>query len=324
MVAFSTQGRMDGTRLIIHENAWGLRGGFHLFGNVSKIDSELKNLNPYATSPFPECSKQGKQMAIITLLTDFGLKDGYPGVMKGVIWSIAPAVQIADITHSIPPQDVRQGALALARSYGYFPAGSIHVAVVDPGVGTRRRPLALRVGENFFVGPDNGLFTLVLERSEASRAHVEIIHLDRPEYWLPEVSRVFHGRDIFAPVAAHLANGVPLEALGHAINDPQRLSLPRPQPLPGGGWRGEVIAVDHFGNLSTNLERSLLSGMRVGILRIADHRINGLVTTFGERPPGELIALFGTSDDLVISVVNGSAADLLHVGVGEAVEVYPA
>lgn len=263
-------------------------------------------------------------MALITLLTDFGLKDGYPGVMKGVIWNIAPAVQIADITHSIPPQDVRQGAIALRRTFSYFPVGSIHVAVVDPGVGTRRRPLALRLGEHFFVGPDNGLFTLVLEGAEANQERVEVIHLDRPEYWLPEISRVFHGRDIFAPVAAHLANGVPLEALGRAITDPQRLSFPRPHPLPGGGWQGEVIAVDHFGNLSTNLERSLLSGMRVNKVRIANQEISGLVTAFGERPPGELIALFGTSDELVISVVNGSAAELLKTGVGEPVEVHPA
>src|SRR5512137_1476338 len=141
-------------------------------------------------------------MTVITLLTDFGIRDAYPGVMKGVIWKIAPDVQIADISHSIRPQDIMHGALALARTARYFPPGSIHVAVVDPGVGTDRRPIGMHLGEHYFIGPDNGLFTLVLEQAEAKKDKVKIIHLDQPRYWLADISAVFHGRDIFSPSAA--------------------------------------------------------------------------------------------------------------------------
>ncbi len=148
-------------------------------------------------------------MTVITLLTDFGLRDGYSGVMKGVIWKIAPQVQIADISHTIKPQNIFQGALALARTAPFFPSGTIHVAVVDPGVGTQRRPIGLRLGEYYFVGPDNGLFTLVIEHAESLGVVIQVFHLNQTTYWLPEVSRVFHGRDIFSPVAAHLARGIP-------------------------------------------------------------------------------------------------------------------
>src|SRR4030042_2951302 len=141
-------------------------------------------------------------MPVITLLTDFGIRDGYPGVMKGVIWKIAPDVQIADISHSIKPQNIQQGAIALARTASFFPAGTIHVAVVDPGVGTGRRPIGLHLGEHYFVGPDNGIFTLVLEHAESKQDFVAVVHLNQSNYWLPQISHVFHGRDIFAPVAA--------------------------------------------------------------------------------------------------------------------------
>ena len=164
-------------------------------------------------------------MTVITLLTDFGTRDGYPGVMKGVIWKIAPEVQIADISHSIRPQNIYHGALALWRTTHYFPAGTIHVAVVDPGVGTNRRPIGIRLGDQYFIGPDNGLFTLVLERAEVQNELIQVVHLNQPQYWLPEISHVFHGRDIFAPSAAHLAIGVSLAKLGTLINDPIRLQI---------------------------------------------------------------------------------------------------
>jgi len=260
-------------------------------------------------------------MTVITLLTDFGLQDGYPGIMKGVIWKVAPAVQIADISHSIRPQNIFQGALALARTAFYFPAGTIHVVVVDPGVGTKRRPIGLRLGEYYFIGPDNGVFTLVLERAEAQEADIKAIHLDQSQYWLPEVSHSFHGRDIFAPVAAHLAAGILFDALGTPISDPVRIEIPKPVRTTQ-GWQGQVIHVDYFGNLSTNLHASHLEGAKQVTIRIKGNEIVGLVTSFGERPSGTLVALLDSSSFFAISVVNGNAAQYLQATVGETIEVF--
>jgi len=262
-------------------------------------------------------------MTVITLLTDFGLRDGYPGVMKGVIWKIAPSVQITDISHNIRPQNILQGAIALRCTASYFPPGTIHVAVIDPGVGTERRPIGLHLGDHYFIGPDNGLFTTVLERAESQNYRILAVHLNQAKYWLPEISYVFHGRDIFAPSAAHLARGVALTDLGIPITDPVHIQIPRPDSIPGGGWRGQVLEVDTFGNLSTNIERSHLLPLGAVSVRIAGQSINGLVNTFGDRPAGTLIALYGTAHDLIISVVNGNAAQSLKVSLGDLVEVYP-
>lgn len=264
-------------------------------------------------------------MKLVTLLTDFGLKDGNVGVMKGVILGMAPDTHIVDLSHQISPQDVREGALILARSVPYFPAGTIHVAVVDPGVGTARRPIAAQIGAQRFVLPDNGLLTLLLERAEGQvesgePARVEIVHLDRPRYWLPQVSQVFHGRDIFAPVAGHWVSGVPLHELGTPVYDPVRLEFPRPQPTPT-GWRGEVIHIDHFGNLSTNIRYEHLGEAPVARVRICGVEIAGMIRTFGERSPGDLVALYGSTGNLIICQVNGSAARQLGAVVGEPVEV---
>jgi len=259
-------------------------------------------------------------MSIVTLTTDFGLKDGNVGVMKGVIWGIAPDAQIADISHSISPQNIREGALILARSIPYYPSGSIHVAVVDPGVGTQRRPIAARLGAQRFVGPDNGLITLLLERAERELWPVEIVHLDKPQYWLPDVSYVFHGRDIFAPVAGYLAAGVSLEMLGSPIDDPVRLQLPRPERTES-GLRGEVIHIDHFGNISTNIRYEQLGEGLIATVRLGGIEVHGLVKTFGERPAGELIALYGSTGNLLVAVVNGSASQRLNTKVGDEVEV---
>lgn len=259
---------------------------------------------------------------IITLLTDFGHKDGYPGVMKGVIWTIAPEAQIADLTHSISPQNVLEGALALARAVPYFPPGSVHIGVVDPGVGTQRRPIAARLGDAFFVGPDNGLFTLLLEDAEAKNAPVRVIHLDRPAFWRPAVSAVFHGRDIFAPVGAWLANGTPLEELGTPIDDVIRLKIPQPERV-SGGWRGVVLHIDHFGNLSTNIPQELLPAQTSRLhVRLGGVEIAGLKRTFGEGKPGELLALIDSAGQLSICVVNGSAAERLGVQPGAPVDVW--
>lgn len=259
-------------------------------------------------------------MSLITLMTDFGLKDGNVGVMKGVILSIAPQTQIVDISHLIMPQDIREAALILLRSAPYFPAGTIHVVVVDPGVGTARRPLAGRIGSQYYVGPDNGTITLLLERAERAGQSVQFVHLDRPEFWLPQVSHVFHGRDIFAPAAAHLAVGIRLDALGSPVSDPVRMDFPPVQLLPE-GLRGEIIHVDHFGNAASNIRVEHLAGIVPKLVRVGNVEIEGLVDTFGERPPGEVIALYGSTGNLIVSVVNGSAAEKLGLALGAPLEV---
>jgi S-adenosylmethionine hydrolase len=256
----------------------------------------------------------------ITLLTDFGIHDGYPGVMKGVIWNIAPDVQIVDLSHDISPQDVMQAALLLGRSAPYFPAEAIHVAVIDPGVGTSRRPIAGQLGEYFFVGPDNGLLTLLLDHAEGDRQQVKLVNLDKPAFWLPSVSKTFHGRDIFAPIAAHLAAGTPLDQLGSPIHDPIRLDIPKPVRTPH-GWLGQVIYIDHFGNLSTNITAGHLRSSEIMMVIIKETQISGLVQAFGDSAAGSLIAVIDSFAALSISVVNGSAANALHAHVGDPVEV---
>ena len=259
-------------------------------------------------------------MTIITLLTDFGLQDPYVGIMKGVIWRIAPQVQIADLTHQISPQNVLEGALVLGNSTDFFPHGTVHLSVVDPGVGTPRRPLAAQIGSHYYVGPDNGLLTAVLEKAEQSGQPIEIVHLDQPKYWLRHVSHTFHGRDIFAPCAAYLANGTLLQSLGSPIHDPIRLALPRPERSPA-GWRCQVVHIDHFGNLGTDLSAEQVTGQEKVTVRILDQEISGLVHSYGERSGGELVAMIDSTGHLAIAVVNGDAAGQLDARVGEIVDV---
>lgn len=260
-------------------------------------------------------------MSIITLMTDFGLRDSHVGAMKGVIWSIAPQAQIADITHLISPQNVREGAQILRRAAPYYPSGTIHVAVVDPGVGTERRPIAGRLGDHYIVGPDNGIFTALWEYHEGQGGRVEFVHLTRSQYWLSRISYVFHGRDIFAPVAAHLANGVPLAELGEAITDPVRLAFARPISIPK-GLRGEVTHIDHFGNIYTNILRADVADRRMVEVHLAGVILRDFVHTFGERLPGSLVSLFGSSDHLLVCEVNGNAAQRLGVNVGDPVDLF--
>jgi len=259
-------------------------------------------------------------MSFITLLTDFGIRDGAVGLMKGVIWRIAPHAKIADLSHTVGAQNLQEAAHVLRCAVPYFPQGTIHVVVVDPGVGTERRSLAARLGSYYFVGPDNGVCTPLLELAEQTNALVEIISLDKPAYWLPEVSDVFHGRDVYAPIAAHLAAGVPLQELGTPIDDPVRLPLPQPIPT-ASGLKGEIIFIDDFGNLQTNvLRQHLVNWPDVKVL-LRGTVIEGLTRTFGERPPGELIALYGTEHDLNVAVVNGNAQKRLQAAVGDPVEI---
>ena len=259
-------------------------------------------------------------MNSLTLTTDFGLKDGNVGVMKGVIWGIAPHCRIADLSHEISPQNVQEAALILLRSAPYFPRDTVHVVVVDPGVGTERRPIAARLGNQNYIAPDNGVLTLLLELAEKKGDPAEIIHLNNPKFWRPEVSHVFHGRDIFAPTGAHLAAGVPIVAMGTSIDDPVRLKFPRPKPTPN-GFKGEIIHIDHFGNISTSIrieDMGLAESLRIDV---GGTKVPGLYHTFGELPPGELMALYGSTGSLIISEVNGSAAARLNARVGDPIIV---
>jgi len=262
-------------------------------------------------------------MQVLSLTTDFGDQDGYVGVMKGVISGIVDQVQLIDISHKIRPQDVFQGALILADHAFYFPQGTVHLVVVDPGVGTARRPIAARIGGHLFVAPDNGVLSAVMEIAEEQGEEISIVHVDNAQYWLPRQSNVFHGRDIFAPVAGHLAAGVVLDQVGTAITDPVRIRIPKAVQVEGGA-DGEVIGIDHFGNQASNIPLAFFpEGGDPGQwqVEIGGRKIDGLVKTFGARPAGSLIALFGSTDYLDIAVVNGSAAAELGVGVGAGVRL---
>lgn len=264
-------------------------------------------------------------MPVISLMTDFGIRDGNVGVMKGVIWGICPGAQISDLSHMIGAQNVREASFTFGRSAPYFPANSVHVVVVDPGVGTARRPMAARIGNQYYVGPDNGTISMLLETAEREGWTCEFVHLTKPEYWREQVSYVFHGRDIFSPVAAHIASGVPLNALGEVFDDPIRLELPRPVKT-ANGWRGEIVHIDHFGNLATNIRLenmgAALKSLQKIHLKITKFEIHGMVNTFGERPVGDLVALMGSTGNLIISVVNGSALEMTGVTVGTPLDLF--
>lgn len=259
-------------------------------------------------------------MTVLSITTDFGLTNGFVGVMKGVIYGIAPEAKIVDISQLISPQNVTEGAYAMWRAVPFFPAGSVHVGVVDPGVGTKRRPIGAHLGDQFFIVPDNGLLTPLILDAERDGQVVEFVHLDNPKYWLPKVSNTFHGRDIFAPAGAHLAAGVPFRELGTPITDPVRLDLPRPEKTEN-GWRAHVTIIDIFGNLTTDLPAAALEGRRDVTLRIRGHEIDGIVASYGHRNIGDLVAVVDSEDYIEISVVNGNAARSLNANVGDIVEI---
>lgn len=257
----------------------------------------------------------------ITLLTDFGIQDHFVGVMKGVITHIAPQAQVIDISHKIQPQNIHQAAHMLIEAVPWFPPGTIHVAVVDPGVGTERRAIAAQIGDHYFVAPDNGILTPCLDQAGSPGQQVEIVSLNQPKYWLPEPSSSFHGRDIFSPIAAHLCNGILLDILGERINDPVRMVLPQPQQT-SSGWLGEVIMVDVFGNLSTNLPAAVVPEAQDSVVvKIQNETIEGITRAFGDKPEGTLIATIDSTRKLGLSIVNGSAAEQLGAGLGTPVEI---
>jgi S-adenosyl-L-methionine hydrolase (adenosine-forming) len=263
-------------------------------------------------------------MSVIVLLTDFGTDDPYVGVMKGVMAGILPTAQMIDLSHAIAPQNVRQGAYLLRTAYRYFPRGSVFLGVVDPGVGTSRRPIALETARGFFVGPDNGLFSAVIEDSFKAV-------LLRTESGAANLSHVFHGRDIFAGAAAALASGAPLAALGTAIEDVTRIDVTPVQEMEDGSFQGEVLHIDHFGNVITSFGGFQWTGntFNIGgaqnldpkavVLAINGAQLNGLQHTYGEVPHGQLLALINSDNHLEIATNQGSAASRLAVSLGDPV-----
>lgn len=252
---------------------------------------------------------------VITLLTDFGLTDPLVGIVKGVILGINPEAECVDLTHDILPQDILAGALALEAAVPYFPRGTTHLAVVDPGVGGERRPLVVEVGGHAFVGPDNGLFTFLWRRPG-----VRAVACTNPVYHLPSVSRTFHARDLFAPVAAHLSLGVPLARLGPPVEDPVELPWPSPRDV-GDAEEGEVLHVDRFGNLITNLTLPGSPEGRGVVLEIAGLRIEGLAPYYAATRAGEVGAIVGSTGRIEIFVNRGNARDRLGVGRGAPVRL---
>jgi S-adenosyl-L-methionine hydrolase (adenosine-forming) len=261
-------------------------------------------------------------MRIITLLTDFGLKDGNAAILKGIILQISPNAQIVDISHVIQPQNILEAALILFHAGIHFPPDTIHIIVVDPGVGTMRRPIAAKIGTQYFVCPDNGVLTMFLNRAD-DKKDIQCIHLTNSQYWLPEISHVFHGRDIFAPVAAHISMGIKLKELGKPVFDLINIDIPTPQKSLN-AIRGMILHIDHFGNIITNISKSHLEEIDRAklLIKICGIELKGLFNTFGDSCNGEIIALLGSPNYLMVSMVNGNAARTLGGTVGQPVEVF--
>jgi len=257
---------------------------------------------------------------IITLTTDFGLKDPYAAEMKAAILSICPTATIIDLTHEIEKFNIRMGAYVLASAAPYFPKGTIHVAVVDPGVGTRRRAILIKTKQSFFIGPDNGLLILVAEKQGLE----QVYELTNPKFMLPKVSSTFHGRDVFAPAAAHLANGAKPEAFGPEITDVAKPSFAKAAER-NGSLAGEVLHVDGFGNIITNITADMLTrqGIRDWLkveLPNAKLRLQ-FCKAYGETKPQEPLALIGSHGYLELSVNQGSASERFRSRAGDKVVV---
>ena len=260
---------------------------------------------------------------IITLTTDFGTNDHFVGALKGVILSTAPDAVIVDISHAVQPFDILDGALTIAQAYSYFPSGAIHMVIVDPGVGTARRPILMTGDRHQFVAPDNGVLSLIYDREE----RISVRHITAQHYFLPAVSSTFHARDIFAPVAAYLAKGVDPSRFGDEITDYTRFAAPRPKPLDERTLKGVVLKVDRFGNLITNItpqdapklfEASppsfkIAVGTKATVTRICSH--------YAEGKPGEAFGILGSMGFLEIAAYRGSAYQLLGAGKGTEVSV---
>jgi S-adenosyl-L-methionine hydrolase (adenosine-forming) len=253
---------------------------------------------------------------LITLTSDFGTRDPYVAAMKGVILERCPEAQIIDLSHDIAAQDVFEAALFIAGCADRFPPGTIHVVVVDPGVGSDRRGLVAQVGFQRFVCPDNGLLTLLLQRLSVEAAHA----ITNPAFMLPKVSATFHGRDVFAPTAAALAAGGALDEAGPAVQDLVALDIPQ-ATRSGQSVSGAILHIDHFGNAITNIHRSHLGGATPEPFEIGGRRFDRLCATYGEVPKGDSCALFGSGDYLEFAINGGNAAEDLSLVSGLEVEL---
>ncbi len=272
---------------------------------------------------------------VIALLTDFGTTDTYVGVMKGVMLGICPDAQLIDLMHAIEPQNVKQAAFVLLNGSRYFPAGTTFLVVVDPGVGSSRKAIAMRVGDYTFIAPDNGVLSYVVRELGAAQA----FELSDPAYWLSGTSTTFHGRDIFAPAAAHAAAGVALKQFGEVVSDPVMLDDPMVD-VSEMQIKGEVLHIDHFGTAVTSVgllkwsapaqltldpcfgvEQSLSFAMQNAVVRVSDQTLNGIKHTYAEAARGEALALVGSSGYLELSINQGSFAAQFGVRIGDKVEV---
>lgn len=299
-----------------------------------------------------------RRSRIITLLTDFGSQDAYAGIMKGVIAGINPRANIIDICHNIPPQDIFNGAYLLSTSYKYFPKGTVHVAVVDPGVGSQRDIVCVEIREHLFLVPDNGLLSFVVQEERPK----SIVRVTNDRYFLPSFSNTFHGRDVFAPVAAYLSLGIKPRQLGSKINQLKQLDIPRPEVKETGQLEGQIIYIDRFGNLITNITRALIeqhaskqkqnrgrwSGIRSQRSEVRSQipykvrktsknkmllpwntmettlgkrKIMGLGKTYMDAKPGDPLVLFGSAGFLEVSVNQGNARKYFSVDRGSKIRV---
>ncbi len=258
-----------------------------------------------------------KKQSIITLITDLGLQDGYVGVMKGVMAGINPSASVIDISNMIAAQDIFQAACVLNNSYNYFPRGTIHVVVVDPGVGSNRKIFCLKTEDYIFLAPDNGVLSFVIEKEESP----SIIEVTNGKFFLPTISDTFHGRDIFAPVAAHLSKGVSYKELGERVDRTNEIVLPKPILSPGGELTAEIIYMDSFGNLITNVNKEIFDMMKISRERVSitmgRRRIIGICNSYTDVGDNEVLAIFGSSGYLEISVNMGNAGDILKLKKGD-------
>jgi len=255
---------------------------------------------------------------LITFTTDFGLSDHFVGVMKGVVAGIAPAARVIDISHDVAPYNVTEAAFVIAEAWPYFPKRTIHVVVVDPGVGSARRPILAEAGGHFFVAPDNGVLSMVFD---VAPHKVRVI--SNPKLMRRDVSRTFHGRDVFAPAAAHLAKAAQPAAFGKLIHDYVRAGITRPARLGPASWRGTILKVDRFGNLITNFADSEFAGIatRPFEMRAGAQRIHRLALAYADTPVGDLFVIVGSSGYLEIAANQTSAASLLGCSAGAPVEL---
>jgi S-adenosylmethionine hydrolase len=259
---------------------------------------------------------------MITLTTDFGLTEHYVGAMKGVIYGVNPIAQVVDITNAVQSFDVLDGALAIAQAYSCFPKDTVHIVVVDPGVGGPRRPIIATVGQYVFVAPDNGVLSLVFEREE----RVSVRHVTSEHYFHHPVSKTFHGRDIFAPVGAYLSKGVDQAKFGEEITDFVRFLAPKPKATGEKSWKGLVLKTDKFGNLITNISPKDIPQIFDGSspsfkIIVGKAEVTKLISTYGEGAPGELFALLGSTGFLEISANKGAASRVAGADKGSEVSV---